>query len=162
MLRRELPTLRGKVILPDKALAQAARSFGLPAGLEIQVAGLTGALAEADLAITKSGTITVECALFGVPAVVFYKTSWPTYVIGKQIVSVRWLAMPNLMAGEEIYPEFVQSAATPENISRAALELLNDPARRAAVKAKLAKVVAWLGDPGATARAAEAIMKLLP
>jgi lipid-A-disaccharide synthase len=130
--------------------------------LELQVGEVASALTDADLAITKSGTITVECAMHGVPAVVFYKTSWPNYFIAKQIVAVKHIAMPNLLAGEDIYPEFVQHAATPENISRAALELLNNPARRAAVKTKLAKIVASLGSAGASRRAAEAIVGLLP
>ena len=69
--------------------------------------------------------------------------------------------MPNLLAGEEIYPEFIQTAATPENISRAALELLNDEARCKTLKAKLASVVASLGGPGANARAADGIVSLL-
>jgi lipid-A-disaccharide synthase len=100
--------------------------------------------------------------LFGVPAVVFYRTSWPNYFIGKQIVGVKYLAMPNLLAGEEIFPEFIQKAATPENITDAALKLLNDPTRREAVKFKLAKIVALLGTPGATTRGADAIASLLP
>jgi lipid-A-disaccharide synthase len=130
--------------------------------LEVQVGGLTDALAQADLAITKSGTITMECAAFGVPAVVFYRTSWPTYVIGKQIITVKHIAMPNLLADEAIYPEFIQHEATAEKISAAALELLRDGSRREAVKAKLAKVIASLGGPGAAARAAAAIVRLLP
>ena len=69
--------------------------------------------------------------------------------------------MPNLLAGVEVYLEFVQNAATPENISRAALEMLNDEARRKTIKAKLASVVASLGGPGANARAADAIVRLL-
>jgi len=162
LLRQELPTLHGKIVLPDEALAQSARSFNVPMGLETQVGGLASALTEADLAITKSGTITMECAMFGVPAVVFYKTSWPSYLIGRQIVGVDFLAMPNLLAGEEIFPEFIQHAATTENIARAALELLTDRTRREAVKAKLAKIVASLGVPGASSRAAEAIVSLLP
>ena len=92
---------------------------------------------------------------------VFYKTSWPTYLIGRQIINVKYLAMPNLLAGEEIYPEFVQDAATAENIARAALALLRDESRRAVVKAKLAEVVASLGEPGAAKRAAAAIVDLL-
>lgn len=161
LLKRELPALQGKMILPNEALVEAAKRSGIPAGLEIQAGGLTTALAGADLAITKSGTITMECAAFGVPAVVFYKTSWPTYAIGKQIVTVKYLAMPNVLADEAIYPEFVQHEATPENISRAALELLRDEARRTAVQAKLATVVASLGGPGATERAAAAVVSLL-
>jgi lipid-A-disaccharide synthase len=125
------------------------------------VGNLSEILSVADLAITKSGTVTMECALHGVPAVVFYKTSWPTYFIGKQIVTVKYLAMPNLIADEAIYPEFVQQTATPENISRVALELLRDGKRRAAVQGKLAQVVASLGDRGAASRAADAILSLL-
>jgi lipid-A-disaccharide synthase len=162
LLRRELPTLTGKMILPTQPLADTMKAAGLPTGLEIQVGGLTGALAQADLAITKSGTVTMECALHGVPAVVFYKTSWPTYFIGKQIITVKYLAMPNLIADESIYPEFVQQTATPENIAGAALELLRDEQRRAAVQGKLAGVIASLGTPGAPQRAADAILRLLP
>ncbi len=161
LLRRDLPGLRAKMVLPNEALLQSVKSSGLPSGLELQVGETSAALAEADLAITKSGTITMECAAFGVPAVVFYKTSWPTYLIGRQIVNVKYLAMPNLLAGEEIYPEFIQDAATAGNISRAALALLRDESRRAAVKAKLAAVVASLGNPGAANRAAAAIVNLL-
>ena len=162
LLRREMPTVRTKMILPNDALAQSAKSLGVPAGLEIQVGGLTTALAGADLAVTKSGTITMECAMVGVPAVVFYKTSWPTYFIAKQLVNIPYLAMPNLLAGQEIFPEFIQQAATPEIITRAALELLRDGARRQKVKSKLAEIVASLGSPGAAGRAADAILSLLP
>lgn len=162
LLRQDLPALRGKIVLPNEALAQSARSFSVSAGLEIQVCGLASALTEADLAITKSGTVTMECAMLGVPAVVFYRTSRPTYFIGKRLVTVRHIAMPNLLASEELFPEFIQHAATPENIARAALELLNDPSRRKTVKVKLAKVVAALGSPGAITRAANAIASLQP
>src|SRR6185503_15085861 len=97
--------------------------------------------------ITKSGTITMECAMFGVPAVVFYKTSWPTYLIGRQMLNVEYIAMPNLLAGEDIFPEFIQSAATPENLARAAINLLRDDERRQVVKTRLAQVIASLGKP---------------
>lgn len=162
LLRRELPALRGRMVLPNEALAESARTFGLPPDLELQVGGLTAALAGADLAITKSGTVTMECAMFGVPTVVFYKTSWPTFLIAKQMLTVNHIAMPNLLAGEEIFPEFIQTAATPENIARAALELLRDGDRRQVVKARLATVISSLGGSGAAARAAEAIVRLLP
>jgi lipid-A-disaccharide synthase len=69
--------------------------------------------------------------------------------------------MPNILANEEVFSEFIQGDATPENISHAALDLLKDESRRRTVKAKLAKVVAGLGGPGANARAAGAIVNLL-
>jgi lipid-A-disaccharide synthase len=161
LLRRELPTLRGRLVFPNDSLAQSARSFGTPPGLDIQVGGLDAALGEADVAIAKSGTITMECATFGVPTVVFYRASWLNYFIGSQLVNVPHIAMPNLLAGEEVFAEFVQDAATSKNIARAVLELLNDPTRREALKWNLKTIVASLGGPGATTRAAKAIVNLL-
>jgi lipid-A-disaccharide synthase len=130
--------------------------------VEIQIGELTWALAEADVAIASTGTVTMECAFFGVPTVTLYKTSWFTYEIAKRIVTVKSLTMPNLLAGEEIYPEFVQDDATPENLSRVALELLQDKSRRTKIKSQLAKIISSLGEPGAAGRAATAILSLFP
>jgi len=150
------------MVLPNDTLASLAEPWKAQLhDLQLQIGGLARALAQADLAITKSGTITLECAFFGVPAVVFYKTSWPTYVAGRIAVNVRHLAMPNLLAGGEIYPEFIQHHATGENIARAALELLNNTARRDAMKTRLADVIQSLGEPGASERAAESVLNLL-
>ena len=161
LIQEKLPTATGKIVLPNQTLKELADRLSVQrSNVEIQIGDLPSALATADLAITKSGTITMECAMFGVLAVVFYKTSWPTYYIGRQIVTVKYLAMPNLLADEAIYPEFIQHAATPENISCAALEILRDPARQQSVKARLGEIIKSLGGPGATARAAEAIMSL--
>jgi lipid-A-disaccharide synthase len=69
--------------------------------------------------------------------------------------------MPNLLANEEVFPEFIQGAATPDNISRAAVDLLRDAPRRTKVTARLAEVAASLGPPGAARRAAKAIVSRL-
>jgi lipid-A-disaccharide synthase len=90
-----------------------------------------------------------------------YRTSWLTYQIGKQIVTVDYLGMPNLLAKEEVFPEFIQDAATPENIAEAALALLRDPQRRQQIKTTLAQVIGSLGEPGASRRAAAALVRLL-
>jgi lipid-A-disaccharide synthase len=151
-----------RMVLPGESLAPAARAAAARVpGLEIQVGGLGEALGRADLAVAKSGTITLECAFFGVPAVVFYKTSAFTYLAGRPFVKVKYLAMPNLLAGEPLFPEFVQGAATAENLARAAVEFLRDDQRRAATKARLAEVDASLGPRGASGRAARAIARLL-
>jgi lipid-A-disaccharide synthase len=161
-IREAKPEARFKMVLPSEELKRLAdEPSALPLGFEIGIGGLGEALAATELAITKSGTITLECAFFGVPAVVFYKTSWISYLAGKMAINVSHLAMPNLLAGEEIYPEFVQRRATPENIACAALESLNDPERRKTTRQKLAKIVESLGPSGAAARAAKAIIELL-
>ena len=161
LLRAKLPHLRARMVLPHEGLVQQAKAVGLPATLEVRAGGLPESLAETDVAIASTGTVTTECAYFGVPTVALYKTSWSTYQIGRQIVRVKYLAMPNLLANEEVFPEFIQGAANPDNITRAALDLLRDASRRAKVKARLAEVVATLGGPGATRRAAKAILELL-
>jgi lipid-A-disaccharide synthase len=147
------------MVLSDR-MAEMARQLGLPREIEVQ-SNLADGLARADLAIAKSGTVTLECAYFGVPTVAMYKTSVATYAIAKRIVKVKWIAMPNILANEEVLPEFVQSKATPGNIARAALELLNDGTRRNTVKAKLRSIAASLGAAGASRRAAEEIVRLI-
>jgi lipid-A-disaccharide synthase len=102
----------------------------------------------------------LECAYFGVLTVALYKTSLWTYWIGRRVVTVKYLAMPNLLANEPIYPEFIQHQATAANIAGAALELLGDPARRQEIQSKLARVISTLGGPGAAQRAAAAVLKL--
>ena len=147
------------MIIPE-TLRDTAVKLGVPSDVEL-CETLADSLAEADVAIAKSGTVTLECAYFGVPAVVMYKTSWLTYAIAKRIVNVDYVAMPNLLANEEVFPEFLQSRATAGNIARSALELLCDEARRNYVKAKLKEIVGSLGQPGASRRAAEAIIALV-
>jgi lipid-A-disaccharide synthase len=158
LIQEKLPAARAKMVLPDELLARLAKSLG--PHLEIQIGNLPQALAQANIAIASTGTVTMECAFFGVPAVTLYKTSWLTYEIAKRIVTVKSLTMPNLMAGEEIYPEFIQNAATPENIGQAALSLLQNESRRSKIKSHLAKIISSLGKPGASHRAAAAILSL--
>ncbi|HEX3856717.1 MAG TPA: lipid-A-disaccharide synthase [Verrucomicrobiae bacterium] len=158
LIQEKLPVAKAKMVLPNPALMALAKSLG--ANVEIQIGELPWALAECDVAIASTGTVTMECAFFGVPTVTLYKTSWLTYQIARRIVTVKSLTMPNLMAGEEVYPEFIQNMATPENISRAALELLQDESRRTKIKSQLAKIISSLGEPGAAGRAAMAILSL--
>ena len=160
-IRKELPGVRAKMVLPARSLIElASKPVSMP-DFEIQLGNLPEALASADLAIASTGTVTMECAFFGVPTVTLYKTSWVTYELGKRIVKVKSLTMPNLLAGEEIFPEFIQNQATPANISRAALDLLRNNTRRSAIQSRLAEIVSSLGGPGASRRAAQAIAQLL-
>jgi lipid-A-disaccharide synthase len=161
LIRAKMADLRTRMVLPNENLLKQAKALGLPASLEVQAGGLPEALAEADVAIASTGTVTTECAYFGVPTVALYKTSWSTWQIAKRIVKVKYAAMPNLLANEEVFPEFIQSDATPDNITRATVELLRDASRRAKVKVKLTKIVTSLGNPGAPRRAAKAIVSRL-
>jgi lipid-A-disaccharide synthase len=160
IIQAAIPSAKAKMILPSESLVQLAKSLG--ANLDIQIGNLPQALTETSLAITKTGTVTMECAFFGVPAVTCYKGSWLDYQIAKRLVTVTTFTMPNLLAGKTVYPEFLQYDLTAENLAKAALDLLQNESRRAEMKAELGRVVASLGEPGAAGRAAEAILSLFP
>ena len=161
LIQEKLPSSRVKMVLPNEALKKiAGRLFEFPENMKIQIGNLPQALAQTDVAIASTGTVTMECAFFGVPTVTLYKTSWLTYQIGKRIVTVKSLTMPNLLANEEVFPEFVQNDATPENLAGAALELLQNEPARAQIKSQLAKIISSLGEPGASQRAAAVILSL--
>jgi lipid-A-disaccharide synthase len=161
ILRRSLPDLVARMILPNEALAARARDFAGGEKIEISMGGLREALMQSDAAIAKTGTITLECAYFRVPTVTFYKTSWANYQVARRVVKVKTLTMPNLLSGEELFPEFIQDAATPENIASATLDLLQNQSRRQDIRTGLDQVIASLGKPGASGRAAQHIAALL-
>ncbi len=161
LIQNKLPGAKAKMVLPNPALKELADTLSAPQpNVEIQIGNLPEALGQADVAIASTGTVTMECAFFGVPTVTLYKTSWSTYQIGRFIVNVKWLTMPNILADEMIFPEFIQNDATPENLAAAALELLQNEPARAQIKSQLAKIVSSLGEPGASRRAAAAISSL--
>ncbi len=158
LMQKSFPAARVRMVLPNPALAELARTLG--ANGEIQIGELPAALARADVAMASTGTVTMECALFGVPTVTLYKTSRLTYEIGKRLITVSSLTMPNLISGRTVYPEFIQQDATAEHLAGAATGLLQDKARRETIKAQLAGIIGSLGEPGATQRAAEAVAGL--
>jgi lipid-A-disaccharide synthase len=161
LIRGTIPACKASMVLPNDQLLTQAQACGLPPGVELRVGGLPVALSLADVAIASTGTVTMECAYFGVPTVALYKTSWSTYQIARRIVRVKYIAMPNLLAEEEIFPEFIQDAATAENIAQAAVALLRDEGRRENIKSKLREVRALLGGPGASGRAAQRVLEVV-
>jgi lipid-A-disaccharide synthase len=125
----------------------------------VQVGGAHELMRRATLAITASGTATMECAFFGCPMIVVYKVNWLTYLVGRSLVKVNWLGMPNVIAGREIVPEFIQHHAQADRITEVARELLSQPARRAAMQQDLSDVVRQLSGAGASQRVTELILK---
>ena len=151
--------IRVRLVLPNERLVELARRQ-VGRSIDIQLGGLGESLAEASAAIACSGTVTLECAWFRVPTVVIYKTSFLFYAIAKRIVQVRHIAMPNIIAGEMIYPELIQDDVTVEKITSLATDALFREQYRQEQARKLDRVIAALGEPGAAARAAQAVLKL--
>lgn len=118
-------------------------------------------LSSADVALTASGTATVQTALHDTPMVVVYRLSPLTYRLGRRFVKVDTFGMVNLIAGERIVPELIQNAFTPEAVANEAISMLTDPERARTIRAGLAGVRAKLGGPGASRRAAQAIVRAM-
>jgi lipid-A-disaccharide synthase len=118
-------------------------------------------LSSADIALTASGTATVQSALHDTPMVIVYRVSAITYRLARRLVTVDTFGMVNIIAGEKIVPELIQDALTPEAVAAEAVSMLTDPARHARIRQGLARVRQRLGGPGASRRAAEAILAVL-
>jgi lipid-A-disaccharide synthase len=119
-------------------------------------------IAAADVALVSSGTATLECALLERPMVIVYRLGPVSYAVGRLLVrGVRWIGMPNIVAGHEIVPELLQGRATGPEIAAAARAILDDPARYAGIVADLQEVRRRLGRGGAAGRAAAIAIEML-
>ena len=112
-------------------------------------------------AVVCSGTATLEAALTDTPMVVVYRTSWLTYNLVKSLVRVREIALANVILGRRAVPELLQGEVTGPRIADELRILLNEKARRDAVLAALKEVRERLGNPGASRRAARAVLELV-
>jgi lipid-A-disaccharide synthase len=140
----------------DDALFAAVQGDGV---LFTVVTGDTDTvLASADVALTASGTATVQAALHDTPMIVVYRMAPLSYQLARRLVSLDTIGMVNLIAGEKIAPEFIQEAFTPDAVAREAISILTDRDRAARIRAGLATVRARLGGPGASRRAAATIL----
>lgn len=144
-------------LAPSISLAQAREGVeraGLPAELRLAlVPGRTPeAILASDAVLAKPGTVTLEATLLDRPMVVMGRTSPTSAVIVRLAVRVPWLAMPNLIAGAPIVPEFLQGDARPGHIADALQSLLAGPAREKQLAA-LGDVRRRLGNGGAAGRA---------
>ena len=118
-------------------------------------------MANSEFALVTSGTATLETALSGTPLVVLYKTSWPTYLLGRLLVQVKNIGLVNIVAGRTIVPEFIQHRATAPTIAREVIRLLQDPDLLASMKQELKGVKGRLGEFGASSRVAQRILQMV-
>ncbi|NQU18511.1 MAG: lipid-A-disaccharide synthase [Candidatus Saganbacteria bacterium] len=112
-----------------------------------------------DLLITKSGTINIEACVLNVPNIMMYEVSPLTYFIAEKILKIKvppFFSLPNLIAKENIIPEFVQKNVVPKKMAEECIKILKNPQD---LKIRMQKVTAALGSPGATKKIAQAILK---
>ena len=143
----------------ERALERMAAEAGVKARLSRAPA--IDVLAASDAAVVTSGTATLEAAIAGVPFVIVYKVSGVTAALGRLLIGVENIGLVNIVAGRRVVPELLQENASPDEIVRAVRPWLTDRASRAGMERDLDEVRRRLGPPGASARAAEAVMSIV-
>ena len=114
-----------------------------------------------DLLLVTSGTATLEAAILGTPMVIVYRAAFLSYVIGRALVKIPYIGLPNIIAGRKIVPELIQREAHTDRIADQALEILRDAEKRQAMREGLAEVRAKLGEKGASDRVAEMVEEMV-
>ena len=114
-----------------------------------------------DLVWAASGTATLETALMLRPMVIVYRLSWLTYALARLLVRVSHIGMVNIIAGESVVPELIQSDVTADKIVAESRAILQDPELRKWIVSKLSQVREKLGSPGASERVAEIAFSMI-
>jgi lipid-A-disaccharide synthase len=161
------PTLRFQVAAASEELAReisemlSAEQLADRETIEIAVGQTAAIMQRAFAGIVASGSATLEAAYFGIPFVLIYKVAWPTYVAARLVVNVDFLGMPNLLAGKEVVPEFIQHEAKPAAIVKALRMLMEDSPVRDQMISDFDATTSKLSGTGASDRAAQAILQEL-
>lgn len=158
----ERPEIRFEVAAASEPLALEIRQMlarsPLRERVRIVAGDAAGTMQRAFAGMVASGTATLEAAYFRLPFVLVYKVSWPTYFAARLVLKTKHLGMPNVLAGREIVPEFIQHEARPDTISKAVLKLVMDDGARDAMTSEFEAIIAKLGETGASATAARAVL----
>ncbi len=164
-LKAAYPEARGVVAATTDAVKQelatrAADLGGLPPGLEILAGDADAVIRWCDLALVKSGTITLQIARQTKPMVIFYKyQSSPMVYHSVRLVAVstKFFTLPNILAHREIVPEMVPHFGGAEEVVVAARRLLDAPELMEQQRQELARIVELFRGRDASAGAADAI-----
>ena len=165
-LRSSKPELRFAVPAANEKLHELisamAKDKDLGASLTILDGGAHELMQRASCGVVASGTATVEAAYYGLPYCLVYKLSWPTYLVARMVVKIKHVGLVNILAGEEVVEEFIQSEADPCHVSQALKRFITKPEEITKLREKLADTLAKLGGTGAHERAASAVAAWLP
>ena len=107
----------------------------------------------ASAVLTSSGTMSMHCALAGIPGAIVYRTNPATYLIARWLVRVPHLGIANLLLDEPMYPEFIQGAATAAALAAELHSCRHDAERAARAAIQAAQLRARMGEPAGGAAA---------
>ena len=163
LLQKEIPDLQFVIPLAPgvsrATLSSRMNSISVPVTV---VEGFTyDVMNLCELLIAASGTATLEAAILGKPMIIIYKVSFSTYWIGRALVRVNHIGLPNLVAEKEIALELIQKDVNPQRIVEEAFRILRDPLLSRKMTESMGEVRHKLGEPGAAERAGRIICSML-
>jgi lipid-A-disaccharide synthase len=132
------------VLYPSDDILQVLQAANPPASVRLQ---RTGEPITASAVLTSSGTMSMHCALAGLPGAIAYRTNPLTYLLARWLVKVKYIGIANLLLDEAMYPEFIQNAATPKALAEELRTCCDDPARRERTAVQAARLRALLSEP---------------
>ena len=114
-----------------------------------------------DAIMTTSGTASLEIALLGIPMVIVYRLAAFSYWLGKRLVKIPFIGLPNIIAGKAIVKELIQEQLTADNLAHEISRLLADDSYRQTCLDQLQAVKRQLGDGGGSKNMAELALEML-
>jgi lipid-A-disaccharide synthase len=160
-LKTQFPKLKAILVLPNPDAITACQTIAPWQGEGIATAygeGRFQALASVTAALAKSGTNNLEMALLATPAVVCYRMGGLSHLIASLLIKTKFISLPNIILGEEIYPEFIQGKATAKNLAAALAPLYADETNLTAQTTQLTRLAAALQTPQPPAQMAAAVV----
>jgi len=164
LLQKKSPLIRFEVSATSVAASESMQQLAVESGVvnvKVQVRNSRELMQRAVVGMVASGTATMESSFFQLPFVLIYKVSWFTYILGRLLIRVNYLGMPNILAGKEVISEFIQHDALPERIADTVWTLYSDPETRAAMVQQLDHVVGLLREGNPANRPAEVVLRAL-
>jgi lipid-A-disaccharide synthase len=112
---------------------------------------------DSQFGIVKAGTSTLEAALLELPFCTIYKTSTTSYLLGKYLININFLSMPNILLDKNVVEEFIQTDATPSKLSSMLNKFENDNNYVNQMKNDFSKIRNMLGTESACQQSASII-----
>ncbi len=153
-LKFEVPAASAKLAEQIRGLIDAAGAGDL---ITVTSGGSHSLMQRACCAVIASGTATLEAAYYGLPYCLVYRTAPLTYFLARLLVKIEHIGLVNILAGEGVVEEMIQSKAEPIAVAQSLQRFIDSPATREALQARLAETAAKLGGHGAHQRAAQAV-----
>ena len=157
-LNFEVPAATEKLAVEIRGQIEKAGAAGW---IKVRTGGSHELMRQAVCGVIASGTATLEAACLGIPYCLVYRVAPLTYLFAKLLVKIEFIGLVNIIAGEPVVEELVQSDASPNKVAAELMRLIESPDLASKMQGRLAGVAAMLGEPGVEKRAAGRVAEWL-